>query len=184
MHEKLSNHQVESTRELWELADWCARAEEGAKFPGDDDPEDEAAPSKNKKRTPGPEKRVFVTEPLPKKAKPVSASDGEGHPWCHIHPDGNHTLKDCRQMKNLAIREQRRADGVSLDGCYNSGVIGHISRECPSGRQGGGGRGWGRGGGRGGRGGGRGPPGAREQDNQDVVPAANQGAPGGNNGKF
>ena len=48
-------------------------------------------------------------------------------------------------MKNLAIREQRRADGVSLDGCYNNGVIGHISRECPSGRQGGGSRGWGAG---------------------------------------
>ena len=46
-------------------------------------------------------------------------------------------------MKNLAIREQRQADGVSLDGCYNCGVIGHISCECPSGRQGGGGRGWG-----------------------------------------
>ena len=80
MREKLSNHQVESTCELWELADRCARAEEGAKFPGDDDPEDETAPSKNKKRTPGPEKRVFVTEPLPKKAKPASASDREGDP--------------------------------------------------------------------------------------------------------
>ena len=88
MCEKLSNHQVESTRELWELVDRCARAEEGAKFLGDDEPEDEAAPNKNKKRTPGPEKRVFVTEPLPKKAKPVSASDGEGDPWCHIHPGG------------------------------------------------------------------------------------------------
>ena len=60
IREKLSNYQVESTRELWELADRCAHAEEGAKFPGDDDPEDEAAPNKNKKRTPGPEKRVFV----------------------------------------------------------------------------------------------------------------------------
>ena len=48
---------------------------EGAKFPGDDEPEDEAAPNENKKRTTRPEKRVFVTEPLPKKAKPVSASD-------------------------------------------------------------------------------------------------------------
>ena len=105
MREKLSNHQVESTCEFWELADRCARAEEGAKFPGDDEPEDEAAPNKNKKRTTEPEKRVFVTEPLPKKAKTVSASDGEGDPWCHIHPGGNHTLKDCCQMKNLGIRQ-------------------------------------------------------------------------------
>ena len=87
-------------------------------------------------------------------------------------------------MKNLAIREQRRADGVSLDGCYNCAVIVHISRECPSGREGGGGRGWGRRGGRGGRGGGRGPPGAREQDNHDTAPATNQGALDGNNDKF
>ena len=47
-------------------------------------------------------------------------------------------------MKNLAIREQRRADGVSLDGCYNCGVVGHMAREFPSGRQGGGGRGGGK----------------------------------------
>ena len=33
-------------------------------------------------------------------------------------------------MKNLAIREQHRADGVSLDGCYNCGVIGHISQNA------------------------------------------------------
>ena len=72
MREKLSNHQVESTRELWELADRCTHAEEGAKFPGDDEPEDEAALNKNKKRAIGPEKRVFVTEPLPKKAKSAS----------------------------------------------------------------------------------------------------------------
>ena len=78
MCEKLSNHQVESTRELWELADRCARMDEGAKFRGDDEPEDEAAPNKNKKRTTGSEKRVFVTEPLPKKAKPVSASNPQG----------------------------------------------------------------------------------------------------------
>ena len=73
-----------------------APAEEGAKFPGDDEPEDEDAPNKNKKRTTGPKKRVFVIEPLPKKVKPASASDGEGGPRCHIHPDSNHTLKDCR----------------------------------------------------------------------------------------
>ena len=144
----------------------------------------EAAPTKNKKLITGPEKHVFVTEPLPKKAKPTSASDGEGDPWCHIHPDGNHILKDCHQMKNLAIREQHRADGVSLDGCYNYGIIGYMARDCPSGRQGGGGRVWGRGGGRGGRGGGRGPLGGHEQDSQDAAPASNREALGGNNGKF
>ena len=96
MREKLSNHQIECTRELWELADLCAHVEDGAKLPRDDEPEEEAAPAKNKKRTPGPEKRVFVTEPLPKKVKPASASEGEEDPWCHIHPDGNHALKDCR----------------------------------------------------------------------------------------
>ena len=96
MREKLSNHQVESTRELWELVDRWAHAKEGAKFPGDDEPEDEDAPNKNKKCSTGPEKRIFVTEPLPKKSKPVSASDRQGDPWCHIHPNRNPTLKDCR----------------------------------------------------------------------------------------
>ena len=87
-------------------------------------------------------------------------------------------------MKNLAIREQRRADGVSLDGCYNCGIIGHMARKFPSGRQRGGGRGLVRGGARVGRGGGRGPTGAREQDNQDAAPASNREALGSNNGKF
>ena len=96
MREKLSNDQVESTRELWELAARCARAEEGAKFPREDEPEEKAAPAKNKKHTSGPRKHVFVAEPLPKKAKPASASEKEEDPWRHIHPDGNHALKDCR----------------------------------------------------------------------------------------
>ena len=34
MREKLSTHRIETTRELWELADRSARAEEGIKFPG------------------------------------------------------------------------------------------------------------------------------------------------------
>ena len=55
---------------------WRIARRRGSQVLWDDEPEDEAAPSKNKKRTTGPEKRVFVTEPLPKKAKPVSASDG------------------------------------------------------------------------------------------------------------
>ena len=71
MREKLSTRHVESARKLWELADRCARVEEGIKFPEEDEPEDKAAPAKSKKRDPGPDKRVFVTEPLPKKAKPA-----------------------------------------------------------------------------------------------------------------
>ena len=45
MREKLSIHRVESARKLWELADWCARAEEGVKFPGEGEPEDKVTPN-------------------------------------------------------------------------------------------------------------------------------------------
>ena len=45
-------------------------------------------------------------------------------------------------MNNLAIREQSRADGISLDDCYNCGTARHIARDCPSSHQGGGGHRW------------------------------------------
>ena len=99
MREKLSTHRIENTRELWELADRCARAEEGVRVPGEEEPEDKAVPAKSKKRDPGPDKRVFVTEPLHKKAKPASTSEGDEDPWCHVHPDGNHPLKDRRPAR-------------------------------------------------------------------------------------
>ena len=107
MSEKLSTRRVETARELWELADRCARIEEGVRVPGQDEPEDKVCPAKNKKRDPGPDKRVFVTEPLPKKTKPASTSEGEEEPWCHVDPDDNHLLKDCRQVNGLAVRAQR-----------------------------------------------------------------------------
>ena len=51
-------------------------------------------PTKSKKRDPGPDKGIFITEPLQKKVKPASTFEGEEDPWCHVHPDGNHLLKD------------------------------------------------------------------------------------------
>ena len=74
MREKLSTHHIKTTRELWELADRYAHAEEGVRVPGEDEPEDKVTPAKNKKQDPGPDKHVFITEPLPKKAKPASTS--------------------------------------------------------------------------------------------------------------
>ena len=64
MREKLSTHRIEPTRELWELADRCARAEEGVRVPGEEEPEDKATPAKIKKRDPDPDKRIFVTAPF------------------------------------------------------------------------------------------------------------------------
>ena len=73
----MSTHRIETVRELWELVDRCARVEEGVRVPEEEEPEDKAAPAKSKKRDPGSDKRVFVTEPLPKKAKPASTSEGK-----------------------------------------------------------------------------------------------------------
>ena len=72
-------------------------------------------------------------------------------------------------LKSLAIREQRQADGVSLDGCYNCGIAGHIVRDCPTSRQDRGGSGWNHGGGRGGRGGGRSGPSGHGPSNQGTI---------------
>ena len=58
----LLHHRIETTGELWELADRCARAEEGVRVPEEEEPEDKVTPAKSKKRDPGPDKRVFVTE--------------------------------------------------------------------------------------------------------------------------
>ena len=132
MREKLSTHRIETTRDLLDLADRCSCTEEGVRFPGEDEPEDKVIPAKNKKWDPGPDKRVFVTEPLPKKAKPASTSEGEEDPWCHVHPDGNHLLKDCRQVKGLARRAQRQADVVGPGACYSCGLTGHYSRDRKS----------------------------------------------------
>lgn len=49
MREKLAIHDVQTTRELWEMADKCAKAEEGSRLPGEAIPGDSAAPSKPKK---------------------------------------------------------------------------------------------------------------------------------------
>ena len=84
MCEKLSTHRIETTCELWELADRCAHAKEGVRVFGEEEPDDKVTLSKSKKRDPGPDKRVFVTEPLPKKAKPASTSEGDEDPWCHV----------------------------------------------------------------------------------------------------
>ena len=133
----------------------------------------------------GPDKRVFVTEPLPKKAKPASTSEGDEDPWCHVHPDGNHPLKDCRQVNGLVARTQRQGGGTGPGACFSCGLHGHYSRNCPNGRQGGDGRGWGQGGGRGGHGGGRGGQGERGPNNAEFADNGDAPAPqGGGNGQF
>ena len=119
----MSTHRIETT----ELTDCCTHAEEGVRVTGEEEPEDKTTPAKNKKRDPGPDKHVFVTEPVPKMVKPASTSEGEEDPWCHVHLDGNHLLKDCRQVKGLTVRAQRQADGVGPGTCYSCGLTGHYT---------------------------------------------------------
>ena len=54
MHEKLSTHRIETTRELWELTDRCARAGEGVRVPGEEEPKDKDTLAKSKKQDPVP----------------------------------------------------------------------------------------------------------------------------------
>ena len=94
-------------------------AEEGVRVPGEEEPEDKATPAKRKKRDPSPDKRVFVTEPLPKKVKPALTSEGDEDPWFHVHPDGNHLLKDCHQVNGLTVRMQRQGGGTGPGACFS-----------------------------------------------------------------
>ena len=100
MREKMSTRAVRSTAELFQLADKCARAEEGRRAP-DNGAAEEGDPGKK----PAPKrdaKRVFTAEPEPKKLKAA------GGPWCEIHNTAGHDLKDCRKVQDLAV-EQRKA---------------------------------------------------------------------------
>ena len=124
----MSTHRIETTRELWELAYRYAREQEGVRVPGEAEPEGKATPAKSKKRDPGPDKRVFVIEPLPKKVKPSSTSGSEEDPWCHVHPDGNHLLKDCQQVNGHAVHAQCQGGGVGPGACYSCGLHGHYSQ--------------------------------------------------------
>lgn len=85
--------------------------------------------------------------------------------WCSIHKSSGHDLKHCGTVKALVEKQQAARGRKNINGCYNYGEEGHISKDCPTkcGDGQSGGRGGGRGRTGGGRGDGRGGQGERER---------------------
>lgn len=167
MHEKLAVRDVQTMQELWELANKCAKAEEGSRLPGEATPGDSAAPTKPKKRDSGHDKRVLAAEPKSKKSNSSSSSEVADDEPCTFHPDGNHTKKECRRGRHAGPPRRFSGNNTGFT-WFVCGQPDHIVRDCTQ------------------RGIGGTPPGGR--DNPPWGNTDNQGGefvtPGGNCGKF
>ena len=118
MREKLNTRKVRTVAELFELADKCARAEEGRKIPGVDtaDSGEKVGTSsgadkrKNRKRK---TKAVLAVESSGKKTKANNKGKGKaaeadpGSPYCKIHLTSDHDIQECWQVEYLAKKQKK-----------------------------------------------------------------------------
>ena len=107
MHEKLAiNDELDSVLELFDLADKCAKAEEGRLFVHNDpDAALEAAKTKNKDvKHKGP--AVLAAEPEQKRGRDHDEPRKDSQLLCAFHNVRSHSTKDCQELKLL--RDEHR----------------------------------------------------------------------------
>jgi hypothetical protein len=129
MWEEMAINKVRDIAELYALANKCAHAEEGRRFPGEDpgaavDSEDDDASTPKKKGRKRKGKAVLAVEGLgnPGKKPKAEGTDKEvavctyGHeaaagektdgPYYKIHCTAGHDLQECRQVEHLAKKQK------------------------------------------------------------------------------
>lgn len=123
MRKKMSTRDLNTTPELFALADKCGRAEEGRLLPVEAIDEDDDS-TKKKICKCLPAKQALAAEPESKKTKTCEAADLDGGPWCPIHNSPAHTLKDCSRVKSMV---EMRTHGD----CFICLKPGHHAKACP-----------------------------------------------------
>ena len=112
MLEKLSiNDELESVAVLFDLADRCAKAEEGRLFAHNDP---DAAPDAAKPKNKDPKRKgpaVLAAEPERKRGRDRDEAKKDGRPFCVYHNMHSHSTEDCYELKLLREgRQGRRGD--------------------------------------------------------------------------
>jgi hypothetical protein len=133
MREKLAiNDELDTVVELFDLADKCAKAEEGRLFIHNDPdqvPDAARAKSKDAKRK-GP--AVLAAEPEQKRGRDHAEPKKDGRPYCAYHDMFSHNTEDCHELKllrdeRLGRRSDRNNRGTGHGGGHNGGRWGDRS---------------------------------------------------------
>jgi hypothetical protein len=120
MLEKLGIHDtLSSVVKLFDIADKCAKAEEGllfTKVASADDPPEGSKAHKKRDETKRKPTAVLAAEPGAKHAREDSAEDGEkkidNRPFCIYHNRRGHATENCYDLKQLSKkREQEEGSG-------------------------------------------------------------------------
>ena len=130
MREKLAMHDIDSVVKLFELADKCAKAEEGRLFAhnvpdADADAKGKGSSSKRKPPT------VLAAEPEQKqhRGRDVTSGKRDGRPYCIYHDMYSHNTEDCVELKRLGEDRKKRlsSEGACFPG-RGGGRGGHGGR--------------------------------------------------------
>src|SRR3990170_122514 len=122
MREKLAiNGELDSVLELLNLADKCAKVEEGRLFiHNDPNTALDAAKTRNKDvKRKGP--AMLAAEPEQKHGRDHDEPRKDGRPLCAFHNVCSHSTEDCQELKLLRDEHQGRRDDRNGRGAGRGG---------------------------------------------------------------
>jgi len=112
MLKKLGVHDtLSSVSKLFDIADKCAKAEEGLLFVKKEPEEGEGSKSKKKSTEKRKVTAVLAAEPdgkSPREDSPAEGKKQDGRMYCIYHNRDNHNTEDCWELKQLAKTRQQQ----------------------------------------------------------------------------